>query len=144
MTITKSLCSAGWIRNSHSSERGLTFGGTRYGTLEKNHVRLAFSVGRCLQSHRGDVWLYESDEKDVVLVAIVCDEEFRKRGFASNAMLGVVSAADACSVNIFVEPVSFGSYRIAGEILGMWYEQYGFVWSPCRRFMSRCYVPIAT
>ncbi len=106
-------------------------GGSRYGTLEKDGVRMALSLNRCLAEERGAVMVFQSDHEqpEAVLMALVVDREFRQKGRATAALRELVAQADASQTTLYLEPVPIDDKAVAVEALCGFYRRNGFTFS---------------
>ncbi|MDT8992758.1 GNAT family N-acetyltransferase [Curvibacter sp. APW13] len=102
--------------------------GTRYGTLEKDGVRIALSLNRCLGIERGVVMVYQSDQEppEAVLMALIVDPERRKAGRATAALQELIAAADTCQTTLYLEPVPIEDRPLPALALEGLYRKFGF------------------
>ncbi len=105
--LRKALIEAGWQAiDTRSSPRAYAdASGKRFGTIERNGVRVALSIGEELVDERGDVMVYMTDEpSDAILRALIVDEEARGQGLASQALKEITDLADVSGTTIRLEP----------------------------------------
>ena len=75
-----------------------------FGTWEKDGVRIALS-NNVLGVERGAVMIYQADDREMTLEALITDPEQRGKGKATAALRELCTAADAAGQMLYLEPV---------------------------------------
>lgn len=131
--LYQAMVEVGWVpMDARTHPRAyVDAGGTRYGTLEKDGVRMALSLNRCLAEERGAVMVFQSDHEqpEAVLMALVVDRKFRQAGRASAALRDLIAQADGSQTTLYLEPVPIDDKAVAVEALVGLYRRYGFTFS---------------
>lgn len=101
--------------------------GKRFGTLQKNDVRIALSIGEMLMDDRGTVMAYMTEESsDVILRALIVDPAARGKGLASGVLAEIARLADQTNSTIYVEPAPIGDRSVKADVLAKMYGQVNF------------------
>jgi hypothetical protein len=144
--VYRALIAAGWTAlDSRTDPRAYAdASGKRFGTVEKDGVRLSLSIDELLAEHRGEVIVYSScDTYDVILRAIIVDEPLRGSGRAGRAFAELVRMADLAVATVYLEPVPIADKIVPKNILSRFYQRFGFQFiSDSNRVMIR--VPLGT
>lgn len=139
--LRKALIEAGWQPiDTRSNPRAYAdVLGKRFGTVERNGVRVALSIGEELVDERGDVIVYMTDEpSDAILRALIVDGDARGQGLASQALKDIIDLADASGTTICLEPVPIEDKPIDFASLVSLYSKFGFHFAESsRRVMVR-------
>lgn len=102
-------------------------GGTRYGTLVKNGVRLALSSGQLLGEERGEAIVYSADDHtDVILQALIVPSQSRRNGLANSALREITHLADKTGTSIHLEVAPIEDKSVAADVLQGLYLKHGF------------------
>ena len=141
LNLRQALLAAGWtVNDARTSSRAYVDSvGRRFGSLEKNGVRVALSISHELVDERGDVMVYESDDPcDAILRALMVDPELRRMGAARNTMAELANLCDLNSITVYLEPVPLELGQIEANHLAAFYAEFGFAFTgPWRRVMVR-------
>ena len=139
--LRKSLIEAGWQAiDTRNSPRAYTdASGKRFGTVERNGVRVALSIGEKLLDERGDVMVYMTDEPvDAILRALIVDEDARGQGLASKALKDIILLADVIGTTLFLEPAPIEDKPMDVTSLVNMYSRFEFEFAgSSRRVMVR-------
>jgi GNAT superfamily N-acetyltransferase len=110
--------------------------GHRFGTLERNGVRVGLTVDQILVDHRGSVIVYENTgSNDVILRALIVDPEHRRKGRASQTMEDVVRWANRAKATVYLEPAPIEDRAVQKSDLATFYERFGFEFSSQRNLV---------
>ncbi len=139
--LRQALLSAGWtVLDSRTSPRAYAdASGQRFGTVEKDGVRISLSIGQELGEERGGVIVYMSDEpSDAILRALIVDGDVRRQGFAKRALTTLAQLADATATTVFLEPAPIEDKPLGVTELASLYGAFGFEFAgPTNRVMVR-------
>lgn len=128
--LWKAIFESGWTAlDARTHPRAyVDTGGKRYGTLEKDGVRIALSLNQCLCVERGVAMVYQSDQdqQEAILQALIVDADYRRRGRAREALEQVAQLADSCMTDIYLEPCPIEDKPVTREGLVALYRDYGF------------------
>jgi hypothetical protein len=144
--VYRALIAAGWTAlDSRTDPRAYAdASGRRFGTVEKDGVRLSLSIDEMLAEHRGQVIVYSScDTYDVIVRAVIVDKHMRRSGRAGRAFSELVQLADLAVATVYLEPVPIADKNLPTTILIQFYQRFGFQFaSDSSRIMVR--VPVGT
>lgn len=139
--LRKALIETGWqVIDTRSNPRVYAdAAGKRFGTLERNGVRVALSIGEELVDERGDVMVYMTDEpSDAILRALIVDAASRGQGLASQALKDIIRLADASGTTLCLEPSPIEDKPLDTTSLVNLYSKFEFVFiGTSRRVMVR-------
>lgn len=139
--LRKALIEAGWqALDTRSNPRAYTdAAGKRFGTLERNGVRVALSIGEELVDERGDVMVYLTEEpSDAILRVLIVDAASRRQGLASQALRDISHLADASGTTLCLEPSPIEDKPLDATSLASLYSKFGFEFiGTSRRVMAR-------
>ena len=128
-SLRQAMLSAGWIAvDSKTNPRAYAdTSGKRFGTLEKEGVRIALSIGEELVSERGAAMVYMTDDpSDAILQALIVDFEVRGKGLAKRALNEIALHANATGTTIYLEPVPIEDKPVDTNALKKLYSKFAF------------------
>ena len=127
--LRQAMIEAGWavIDTRTSPLAYADASGKRFGTLQKNGVRVALSIGEELIDDRGTVMAYMTGESsDVILRALIADPVARGKGLAASVLAEIATLADQTSSTIYLEPVPIDDRAAPVAVLAKMYGRVDF------------------
>lgn len=141
INLRQALLNAGWsVLDSKTSPRAYADeSGQRFGTVEKDGVRVSLSIGQEFVEERGAVIVYMSeDPSDAILRALIVDDDVRRQGFAKRALTTIAQLADATASTVYLEPSPIEDKPLGAAALCKLYGVFGFEFvGPNNRVMVR-------
>lgn len=129
--VSDGLEKNGWLLHDPSdSENPRVYrdnGHTRFGTYEKNGVRIALRSGKSLRANRNQVDVYEGAPGEVIVEAVIVDPDKRKKGLGTAAMQEIVDYADQANNRLYIEPTPLEKGGLSKAGLTSLYKKFGFV-----------------
>lgn len=129
VTLRQVMLSRGWLAlDSRTHPRAyVNHSGSRFGTLEKDGVRIALSLGQSLGTERGVSVVYMTEElSDVIVRALLVDPDHRGQGKATCAMTELTKLADSIGTMLYLEPCPIDNEPMDAESLSIFYAHFGF------------------
>lgn len=127
--LAQAAVAAGWRRIASTEPQAYTRKGLRFLTWCKNGVTVATS-GACLvyNPERGVTELYESNGAQAVVEFLGVAKELRGQGLARQALQEWVDLAQACAVELFLQPEPQERGMSRARLIAL-YQGVGF--APC-------------
>lgn len=128
-TVLQGVEAANWQRlNQDDSRVYVNSEGTKLRTYEKDGVRIALRPNHSLNTERNSAIVYnDPDSGNVIIEAILVDDNVRKQGKATKTIQLLNSLADKTNSILYIEPVPLLDKAMSKNELVALYAKNGFV-----------------